>query len=69
MPFLISLVLGPSVAPGPWGTFPDDLVAIIGFGALGEDSRVTCNIAIDDLGALGIDLAPAGRGMPFEIVS
>lgn len=63
MPFLISPVLGVPVCL--WGTFPDDLVAVIDFGALGEDSRVTCNIAIDDLGPLGIDLAPAGCEMPL----
>lgn len=68
MPFLISLVLGfPSVILGAWGTFPDDLVASIDFGVLGEDSRVTCNIAIDDFAPLGTDLAPAGRGMPFVV--
>lgn len=66
MPFLISPVLG--VPVGLWGTFPDDLV-VIDFGALGEDSRVTCNIAIDDLRPLGIGLAPAGFEMPFEMVS
>lgn len=63
VPFLVSPVLGPCVALCSWGIFPDDLVASIGFGALGEDSRVTCNIAIDDLGPLGIDLAPASREM------
>lgn len=69
MLFLTSLVLGfPSVILGAWGTFPDDLVAGIDFGVLGEDSRVTCNIAIDDFAPLGIDLAPAGRGMPFVAV-
>lgn len=68
MPFLISPVLGvPIVALGPWGTFPDNLVASIDFGALGEDSGVTCNIAIDDLRPLRVDLAPAGRKMPFEM--
>jgi hypothetical protein len=50
------------------GIFLGNLVASIAFGALGEESRVTCNIAIEDLGALGIDLAPAGRVMPFEMV-
>lgn len=70
MPSLISPVLGVLiVALGLWGTFPDDLVASIDFGALGEDSRVTCNIAIDDLGPLGIGLALAGRGMAFGTLS
>lgn len=66
MSFLIPLVLGPCVALGPWGTFPDNLAD---FGALGEDSRVTCNIAMDDLEPLGTDLAPACRGIPFEMLS
>jgi hypothetical protein len=64
--FLIPLVLGPCVALGPWDTFPDNLAD---FGALGEDSRVTCNIAMDDLEPLGTDLAPACRGIPFEMLS